>query len=67
MSTRTGKDRRTPGAFIGSEAVLNMLKSGPPRRRVGLVVDKAPARHGAVIKDAAGEEVLGARSSLNLN
>ncbi|GAA5964049.1 hypothetical protein JCM8115_000883 [Rhodotorula mucilaginosa] len=46
-----GKDRRTPGAFIGSERTLAELKKGgTTRKRVGLVVEKgAPAREGALI------------------
>jgi len=44
LSWVIGKDRRTEGGFIGSERVLDQLKSGPPRRRVGLVVEDAPAR-----------------------
>lgn len=39
-----GKDRRERGDFIGAEGVLKHLKDGPPRRRVGLVVEGAPAR-----------------------
>ncbi|BGP50819.1 Aminomethyltransferase, mitochondrial [Rhodotorula kratochvilovae] len=50
-----GKDRRTPGAFIGSERTLAELKKGgTTRKRVGLVVEKgAPAREGAPIFDPA--------------
>ncbi|GAA5972408.1 hypothetical protein JCM11641_001831 [Rhodosporidiobolus odoratus] len=46
-----GKDRRTPGAFIGSERTLAELKKGgTTRKRVGLTVEKgAPAREGALI------------------
>lgn len=46
MNTRLklGKDRRDSGGFIGSSKVLQQLKEGPPRRRVGLIVDGAPAR-----------------------
>lgn len=46
VCARTGKDRRTPGAFIGSERTLAELKKGgTTRKRVGLVVEKgAPAR-----------------------
>lgn len=44
LSWVIGKDRRVAGSFIGSENVLNQLKNGPPRRRVGLIVDDAPAR-----------------------
>lgn len=39
-----GKDRRENGDFIGAEAVRKHLKEGPPRRRVGLLVEGAPAR-----------------------
>jgi aminomethyltransferase len=39
-----GKERREEGGFVGTEGVLQHLKEGPPRRRVGLVVDGAPAR-----------------------
>ncbi|GAA5860899.1 hypothetical protein JCM1840_002000 [Sporobolomyces johnsonii] len=50
-----GKDRRTPGAFIGSERTLAELKKdGTTRKRVGLVVEKgAPAREGATIFSAS--------------
>jgi glycine cleavage system aminomethyltransferase T len=44
LSWVIGKDRRAAGGFIGSEKVLHQLKDGPPRRRVGLVVEDAPAR-----------------------
>ena len=52
---RTGKDRRTPGAFIGSERTLAELKKGgTTRKRVGLVVEKGPpAREGSPIFDPA--------------
>ena len=39
-----GKDRRENGEFIGAEGVRKHLKEGPPRRRVGLTVEGAPAR-----------------------
>ena len=39
-----GKDRRESGGFIGFEGVKQHLQDGPPRRRVGLVVEGAPAR-----------------------
>ncbi|KAJ1331524.1 aminomethyltransferase [Microdochium nivale] len=61
-----GKDRRDPGAanpFHGAEVVLPqlVLKSkggkGVDRRRVGLVVEGAPAREGAEITDKAGTKI----------
>ena len=39
-----GKDRRESGEFVGAEGVRKHLKEGPPRRRVGLFIDGAPAR-----------------------
>ena len=39
-----GKERREKGGFIGAEGVLKHIRDGPPRRRVGLIVEGAPAR-----------------------
>lgn len=39
-----GKERKETGNFIGAEGVRKVLKEGPTRRRVGLVVEGAPAR-----------------------
>ena len=39
-----GKDRREKGGFIGAPTVQQQLKDGPKRRRVGLIVEGAPAR-----------------------
>ena len=44
MSRFVGKERRESGDFLGAEYVLEHLKEGPPRRRVGLIVEGAPAR-----------------------
>jgi aminomethyltransferase len=44
-----GKDRKENGTFIGAEAVRKHLKEGPPRRRVGLVIEGAPARRESFI------------------
>jgi aminomethyltransferase len=44
LSWVIGKDRRVSGGFVGSEKVLQQLKDGPSRRRVGLIVEDAPAR-----------------------
>lgn len=44
LSWVIGKERRETGGFIGADLVLKHLKDGPPRRRVGLVVEGAPAR-----------------------
>lgn len=39
-----GKERREKGGFIGADAVQKHLKEGPPRRRIGLIVEGSPAR-----------------------
>lgn len=42
-----GKDRRSPGAFIGSERTLaELMKGGSSRKRTGLVVEKGPPARG---------------------
>lgn len=40
----TGKERKESGEFIGAEGVREHLKNGPPRRRVGFIIEGAPAR-----------------------
>ncbi len=63
LSWIVGKDRRTGGGFLGSEVILRQLKpvkdggSGVGRRRVGFIVDGAPAREGAEIVDAEGNVI----------
>ena len=53
------KDRRASGGFHGDETILSQLRpvndggSPPEHRRVGLIVEGAPAREGAVILDPA--------------
>ncbi|KAF8514465.1 hypothetical protein JB92DRAFT_3143076 [Gautieria morchelliformis] len=49
------KNRRESGDFIGAGGVLRHLKNGPPRRRVGFVVDEVPAREGAEVFSPEGE------------
>jgi aminomethyltransferase len=39
-----GKRRRNEGGFLGSKVVLDQLKNGVSRRRIGLIVEGAPAR-----------------------
>ena len=59
------KDRRAAGGFHGAETILQQLRpakegGGVKRRRVGLIVEGAPAREGADILAAEGsEEVIG--------
>jgi len=44
LSWIIGRERRETGGFIGADLVLKHLKDGPRRRRVGFIVDGAPAR-----------------------
>lgn len=63
LSWIIGKDRKTAGGFHGSEIILSQLApkskggSGVSRRRVGLIVEGAPAREGAEIVNSAGEKI----------
>ena len=57
------KDRRVSGGFHGHETILRQLKpakegGGVSRRRVGLIINGAPAREGAEIV-GEGDEVIG--------
>ncbi|KAL5530965.1 hypothetical protein ACEPAG_3841 [Sanghuangporus baumii] len=58
-----GKERREKGGFIGADAVKKHIKEGPPRRRVGLIVEGAPAREGALISTPDGPTRLGTVTS----
>lgn len=57
------KDRRSEGGFHGSDVILSQLTpkskggSGVDRRRVGLIVEGAPAREGADIVNEQGEKI----------
>ncbi|ESZ97045.1 hypothetical protein SBOR_2590 [Sclerotinia borealis F-4128] len=58
-----GKERRTEGGFHGAEVILKQLApkskggSGIERRRIGLIVEGAPAREGADIVNDKGEKI----------
>ncbi|KAJ3099343.1 hypothetical protein HDU97_003268 [Phlyctochytrium planicorne] len=58
------KRRREEGGFLGSKHILSQLQKGAPitKRRIGLIVEGAPAREFAPIATAAGE-VIGAVTS----
>ncbi|EJF58046.1 glycine cleavage system T protein [Dichomitus squalens LYAD-421 SS1] len=58
-----GKERRENGEFIGAEGVRKHLKEGPPRRRVGMIVEGAPARQGARIFAPSSNEQIGSVTS----
>ncbi len=53
------KDRRAAADFLGAERVLREIKEGPPRRRVGFLVEGPPAREGSPIHSEDGSEVIG--------
>lgn len=63
LSWIIGKDRRTEGGFHGAEIILKQLTpkskggSGVERRRIGLIVEGAPAREGAEIVGENGEKL----------
>ncbi|KAJ2738024.1 hypothetical protein H4S06_006518, partial [Coemansia sp. BCRC 34490] len=53
-----GKRRRAEGGFIGDSIILDQIaKKGGLRRRVGLVVEGAPARAHAKVLSVDGEEI----------
>ena len=53
-----GKRRREEGGFSGAARILDELKDGAARRRVGLKpAGRAPAREGAEIETTAGEKI----------
>ena len=62
LSWVVSKERRIGGGFHGEEVILRELKlvkeggTGPKRRRVGFVVEGAPAREGARIVMVDGQE-----------
>ncbi|KAJ3929413.1 MAG: aminomethyltransferase [Lentinula lateritia] len=61
LSWVIGKERKESGEFIGAEGVREHLKNGPPRRRVGFIIEGAPARQGAKI--FSGTEQIGTITS----
>lgn len=63
LSWVIGKDRKVEGGFNGDEVILRQLTpkskggAGVDRRRIGLIVEGAPAREGAEIVNEAGEKI----------
>lgn len=63
LSWVIGKDRRAEGGFNGSELILKQLVPktkgglGVEKRRVGFIIEGAPAREGASIVNSEGEEI----------
>ncbi|WP_119462121.1 glycine cleavage system aminomethyltransferase GcvT [Rhodospirillaceae bacterium SYSU D60014] len=53
-----GKRRRAEGGFPGAEIILEQLRAGAPRRRVGIrPEDRTPARAHTEIRDEAGRRI----------
>ncbi|TPX71157.1 aminomethyltransferase [Spizellomyces sp. 'palustris'] len=52
-----GKRRREEGGFLGADKIIPQIGKAVPRRRVGLVVEGAPAREGAEIFNVEGESI----------
>ncbi|KAF2271416.1 glycine cleavage system T protein [Westerdykella ornata] len=68
LSWIIGKDRRAKGGFHGDSVILQQLKKkseggGVSRRRVGFIVEGAPAREGAKILDPESGEEIGVITS----
>ena len=58
LTWSVGKRRREEGGFPGASVVQKQLADGVSRRRVGLLPEgRAPAREGAVVTDAGGDEI----------
>ncbi len=63
LSWVIGKDRRETGGFHGDSVILSQLApkskggAGVERRRIGLIVEGAPAREGAEIVNLEGEGI----------
>lgn len=54
------KRRRELADFPGAQIILNQIKNGVNKKRVGFVASSGPpARHGAQIFDEKGEKFLG--------
>lgn len=51
------KSRRERMDFPGAKTILAQLRTGPPRRRVGLVSTGPPIRAKAIISDASGKKI----------
>ncbi|KAI9208694.1 uncharacterized protein BJ171DRAFT_595803 [Polychytrium aggregatum] len=57
-----GQRRRAEGGFLGADIILPQIKGGVSRRRIGLIVEGAPAREGAEILNS-NQEVIGTITS----
>ncbi|KAH3766446.1 glycine cleavage system T protein, mitochondrial [Pelomyxa schiedti] len=51
------KRRRQEGGFLGASVILKQMKEGVAKKRVGLIVDTAPAREHAPVLSVTGKEI----------
>ncbi|KAF9461121.1 hypothetical protein BDZ94DRAFT_1221860 [Collybia nuda] len=63
LSWLISKERKETGNFIGAEGVRKVIKEGPSRRRVGMIIEGSPARQGAKIFAPSEKESLGVITS----
>lgn len=63
LSWVIGQSRRERGDFIGAENVLKQLAGKPPKRRIGLIVEGAPARTGAKVFAPGTQDQIGVVTS----
>jgi aminomethyltransferase len=53
-----GKPRREQGGFPGADVILQQLRNGPPKKRVGILPEgRAPAREQTEITDSNGRHI----------
>ena len=57
LAWTVAKRRRADGGFLGAETILQQLKDGPSRRRVGLISTGAPARAHSEMLDSEGKNI----------
>ena len=53
------KRRRADAKFVGADAILEQIANRPDKKRVGLVIEGAPARAGVKLFDESGDVEIG--------
>ncbi|KAG5439759.1 hypothetical protein PCANB_000041 [Pneumocystis canis] len=59
LSWIIGKRRRMEGGFLGDQQILKQLREGVQQKRVGLIIEETPARHGASIHSIDTSKTIG--------
>ena len=58
LTWTVAKSRRETGGFLGADVILEQIKDGVDKRRVGLISQGAPARsHSAILDPESGKEI----------